>query len=71
MEGAEPALDGAQFLVLRPVAVQFVFDVQLPSDAQKQAVVPLFGAEILSDGGAIKNCDLKAFFAEIAGGSHH
>lgn len=33
LEGAKPTLDGAQFLVLRPVAVQFVFDVQLPSDS--------------------------------------
>ena len=71
LEGAEPTLNGAQFLVLHPVAVQFVLNVQLPSDAQKQSVVPLFGAEISSDGSAIENRDLNAFFAKIASGSHH
>ena len=71
LDGAEPALNGAQFLVLHPVDVQFVFDVQLPSNAQKQSIIPLFGTEVLSDGGAIENGDLNALFAKIASGSHH
>jgi hypothetical protein len=62
--------------VVEPEVFQFVLQIQLPPDAPQQAVVPLFGGQILPDGRQIRDGDLRlGFLAQTrrfaTGGSGH
>jgi hypothetical protein len=71
IEGGNPTLERAPAGVRAPVIEEGVFEIELLAESADQAVVPLFGREILSYGGEIKNGDLESLEAESDDGANH
>src|SRR5262249_49511474 len=54
-----------------PECLQLIFQLQLAPQLEEQAVVPLFGREVLTDRRQIKGSDSDSFFTKASGGAVH
>lgn len=70
-QGGEEALDRAEAFVAEPEIVEIILLPESASDAAEEAVVPLFGRYVLSNGGQVEDGDSGALIAEFEGRAHH
>ena len=57
--------------MLCPEVVQFVFNIQTQGEAGEQAIIPLFGGEVLSQRLQVQINDRAPLLFEPFSGSHH